>query len=472
MWKAAQCAIARAGFAIVIAGIVLAPAAPALGRGAAPIKLVAHSSSGSTQVRMWASVRTEPTTRCWGEAHNAGLSARLPYLTTFNDGKGEWRWRIAPGVPAGTWRIVVHCWLLIGSRSQAATAPAAGPAGRWTGRLIARGSVKVAGDTTGTGGGGRNLYPPGECTWWASIKRPDLPWFPDRSGEALNWATTAQKLGFPVGNTPVAGAIAVFQPNQYRAGSLGHVAYVTSVHGSKMTISEAGYAHTRPGHVRTIAWSGLVFIYRKVVSKPKSKPTPIPPPPPLVFVHTVYHTCANNRCGVATQTGPGYTSYRARVTVTDGTMVGIVCQTTGERVTGMDGTSSNVWDQLSDSSYLPDYFVDTSGTLGAFSPPIPRCTDAPPLPDRTDRYYVYRVHGTCGDGLCGLRERTGPAYDTFPSTAIYPDGTALDVSCQTTGEAAGGNEVWDKLTDGFYVSDFYLDTPGGDGNFTAAIPRC
>ena len=54
--------------------------------------------------------------------------------------------------------------------------------------------------------------------------------------------------GWTVTSTPSVDSIAVFQPGENGAGSVGHVAWVTSVSGSSITISEmngtAGPYHT------------------------------------------------------------------------------------------------------------------------------------------------------------------------------------------------------------------------------------
>lgn len=460
-------------------------AATASARGAHPIRVEAHSSSGTSAVRMWATVRTQPTTRCWGSAAHAGKRLELPRVTTFSNGEAEWRWQIARGTSAGRWTIRVRCWLTSGHRTASTRVSAAGlPGSRRTSGLAVRGSLRPVGDKSGTGGGGRNLYPLGECTWWAQKLRPDLPWFPDRTGEALNWAYSAAKRGFPVDGTPEAGAVVVFQPGQYGAARTGHVAYVTAVDGPRIWISESGWRDFGAGHVREVEWSGLSFIHKKDRSRDgggsgggdgdQGGGGSDGRTPPEIYTHHVHHTCANNRCGLKLHTGPGYTRYLSHALLPDGTTIEIRCQTTGERVTGADGTSSDVWDRLADGRYVSDYFVDTPGMSGALSPPIPLCAGAPPDYDRTTPFFTYHVNGTCADGLCGLRERTEPGYAAYPVTAIFMDGTPVNIVCQTTGDSVGNTTVWNRLSDDFYVSDFYVDTPGGSTGltFTDSIPRC
>jgi surface antigen len=88
-----------------------------------------------------------------------------------------------------------------------------------------------------------NWYPYCQCTWWAQEKRQDLPWFPDDPGNALNWASSARARGFATGKKPMAGALAVFQPNVQTADEeFGHVAYVESAaKDGTFRISEMGH---------------------------------------------------------------------------------------------------------------------------------------------------------------------------------------------------------------------------------------
>lgn len=95
------------------------------------------------------------------------------------------------------------------------------------------------------------------------------------------------------------------------------------------------------------------------------------------YVYRVYHTCANGGCGLHVRTGPGYSRYASVGLLHDGDLVNIVCQGVGEPVSGLNGTSSDVWDELTNGRWLADYYVDTPGMEGAFSPPIPRCLQGP-----------------------------------------------------------------------------------------------
>ncbi|MGW7380850.1 glycoside hydrolase domain-containing protein [Streptomyces sp. NPDC054794] len=79
--------------------------------------------------------------------------------------------------------------------------------------------------------------------------------------------------------------------------------------------------------------------------------------------------------------------------------------------------------------------------------------------------YPYKVTSTTP-----LNARTGPAT-SYPVTAAYAPGSTLKVVCQTPGTKVGTTSVWDRLTNGGYVSDRYVSTPSGTG-YSAPLPRC
>lgn len=109
-----------------------------------------------------------------------------------------------------------------------------------------------------------------------------------------------------------------------------------------------------------------------------SAPTPVSAPSsasasPQFYVYYIYHTCANGACGLNLRSGPGYSSYPVTRVLVDGDAVDIVCQTQGQSVSGIDGSSSDVWDKTVQGDYAADFYVDTPGMTGSFSPPIPQC---------------------------------------------------------------------------------------------------
>jgi hypothetical protein len=111
-------------------------------------------------------------------------------------------------------------------------------------------------------------------------------------------------------------------------------------------------------------------------TQPGSQPGPTPPgstpPGPSFFVYHVHESCSGSVCGINERAGPGF-GYQVVGGKAEGAEVDIVCQTTGDMVSGTIGGSSNIWDRLTDGNYVADLFVDTPG-VGVFSdPPIPHC---------------------------------------------------------------------------------------------------
>lgn len=105
-------------------------------------------------------------------------------------------------------------------------------------------------------------------------------------------------------------------------------------------------------------------------------------------------------------------------------------------------------------------------------PPTPLLPPPPPPPPA---FFTHHVTGTCRDGACGLRVRTGPGYSNYSYTHVIYDGDRVDVVCQAVGETvSNGNAssaIWDRQTDGTWVTDFYIDT-ANIGTWSPPIPRC
>jgi surface antigen len=77
-----------------------------------------------------------------------------------------------------------------------------------------------------------NGYSFGYCTYYVATRRS----IPSNWGNANAWYYNAQASGFSVGSVPIPGAIA-----WTGAGYYGHVAYVESVSGGMVTVSEMNY---------------------------------------------------------------------------------------------------------------------------------------------------------------------------------------------------------------------------------------
>jgi surface antigen len=100
----------------------------------------------------------------------------------------------------------------------------------WT----SRGAVASTGKTAA-----RNLGAVKNCTWWAINEFHAFSGlYPYFTGNAKDWAASAASNGWTVISTAQLNSIAVFPPGVNGALSEGHVAWVTGVSGSQITISE------------------------------------------------------------------------------------------------------------------------------------------------------------------------------------------------------------------------------------------
>jgi uncharacterized protein YraI len=70
----------------------------------------------------------------------------------------------------------------------------------------------------------------------------------------------------------------------------------------------------------------------------------------------------------------------------------------------------------------------------------------------------------------GLNARTGPS-SSYAVSRTHTSGASLAVVCQATGQKVGTTKVWNRLSGGLWVSDYYVSTPSRTG-FTSALPRC
>ena len=133
----------------------------------------------------------------------------------------------------------------------------------------------------------------------------------------------------------------------------------------------------------------------------------------------------------------------------------IVCQTkSGSFVNG----TSDVWDLLSNNTWVSDYYTNTP-VVGNFSPGLSQCgapsatTYVAPAGSTPQTYHVQRV------GSGGLYERSGPGTN-YSQLGWLPDGATIMIACQVKSNSpVNGSPVWDLLTDGKFVTDFYTDTP-------------
>jgi surface antigen len=81
-------------------------------------------------------------------------------------------------------------------------------------------------------GSASNVFPPGQCTWWANqryhqLYGPFVPW--RTNADAFQWVARAIDFGWHVSGLPHRGSIMVLQPYVEGAYGLGHVAVVEQV---------------------------------------------------------------------------------------------------------------------------------------------------------------------------------------------------------------------------------------------------
>lgn len=105
----------------------------------------------------------------------------------------------------------------------------------------------------------------GQCTWGALNLWHQATGFYIGGfyGNALTWGYKAASVGYTVKSTPRARSIVVMQPGVHGSSGAGHVGWVTSVSGNKVTITEMN-ALAGPGryNTRTITHTGgMQYIY-------------------------------------------------------------------------------------------------------------------------------------------------------------------------------------------------------------------
>lgn len=99
-----------------------------------------------------------------------------------------------------------------------------------------------------SGSRGLNGYDYPSCTGHVALKR----YVPSGWGDASNWKYSALRAGWTVSNKPVAGAI---------GWTYGHVVFVESVQGNKVTISENNYDWKGSTRTITVLASKYQYIY-------------------------------------------------------------------------------------------------------------------------------------------------------------------------------------------------------------------
>jgi uncharacterized protein YraI len=133
-----------------------------------------------------------------------------------------------------------------------------------------------------------------------------------------------------------------------------------------------------------------------------------------------------------------------------------------------DGNSSlSGWSGISDSKWsvrqrAKQFRGDHLETYGGVTINID--TDNVNAPTATVAY-GYTVTGTSL-----LNARSGPST-SYPVVGTYALGSTVSVVCQAPGSTVGTTNVWDKLSDGAYVTDYHVSTLSTTG-YSAPLPRC
>jgi surface antigen len=116
--------------------------------------------------------------------------------------------------------------------------------------------------------GANNLFPYGECTWWANQRYFQLhgvfvPW--TVNSNAFQWTARANDFGWQVSTIPSVGAIIDFQPGVQGASSLGHLGVVEQMLGNgRLLVSNMNWNGGLGvvSYVQFTAGPGVTFITR------------------------------------------------------------------------------------------------------------------------------------------------------------------------------------------------------------------
>jgi len=90
--------------------------------------------------------------------------------------------------------------------------------------------------------------------------------------------------------------------------------------------------------------------------------------------------------------------------------------------------------------------------------------------DNVDASAATVAYGYAVTSSSALNARTGPST-SYPIVTTYAPGSTVPVVCQAPGSTIGSTSVWDKLSTGTYVTDYYSSTPSNTG-YSAPLPRC
>jgi hypothetical protein len=115
-------------------------------------------------------------------------------------------------------------------------------------------------------GSAGNVFPYGQCTWWANqryyeLHRGFVPW--RSNANAFQWVSRAIEFGWHVSDDPIVGSIMVLQPGIEGAYGLGHVGVVEQVLRDGRVIASSMNWGSHPGMVTQATYalgSGVSFL--------------------------------------------------------------------------------------------------------------------------------------------------------------------------------------------------------------------
>lgn len=98
---------------------------------------------------------------------------------------------------------------------------------------------------------------------------------------------------------------------------------------------------------------------------------------------------------------------------------------------------------------------------GASTAPVQPISNPAPAPAPGHSYRVTDL----------VRQRSGPGT-TYATRGFLQNDQAISITCQVRSSSMiNGTGIWDRLSDGTYVTDYYATTPAFN-NFTPGLPRC
>jgi surface antigen len=356
-----------------------------------------------------------------------------PFVVRASARHVQWHWRVPANAARGAWtasaacaasssklrsgrsaRIVEHL-SVVGARTGSNSIVALGSLRSVVSRSQPSGRAAAGGGNVVGLGGAHNPFPYGQCTYHAYEDRPDVYDFAVAHGVPRGGTATGTRYG----------GIPDYWWNAWRwlsnAQRVGIPTGTTPVRGA-LVVFPRGYGGSAVGHI--------------------------------AYVESV------NADGSYVVSERNW-NYNSNVTVRRvGPYAGVAFIYGGPAGTGL---------QTPPVTTTPPSTTTTPTT----TTPTTTTPTTPPSPT----FYVHHVYGTCADGACGLKERAGPGYSAYAQTGGLAEGAEADIVCQTSGELVTPNHgtastVWDKLTNGAYVTDVYVDTSGVGGAFSPPIPHC